>query len=107
MRAANPPSDHRRRRGRRSADGVLLVRFRGVYRTRDERVMIAKVCNGEQGKLVTMTATDPREIIDRSAMTAAQLFVVIITVLLNGMDGFDILSIAFASNGIAAEWHIA
>jgi len=69
--------------------------------------MIAKVCNGEQGKLVTMTATDPREIIDRSAMTAAQLFVVIITVLLNGMDGFDILSIAFASNGIAAEWHIA
>src|SRR5260221_4525168 len=54
-----------------------------------------------------MTATDPRQIIDRSAMTAAQLAVVVITVLLNAMDGFDILSIAFASNGIAAEWKIA
>jgi benzoate transport len=53
-----------------------------------------------------MTATDPRQIIDRSAMTAAQLTVVVITVLLNAMDGFDILSIAFASPGIAREWGI-
>lgn len=49
---------------------------------------------------------DPREVIDRSAMTVAQLIVVAITVLLNAMDGFDILSIAFASNGIAAEWSV-
>ena len=40
-------------------------------------------------------------------MTAAQLAVVVITVLLNAMDGFDILSIAFASPGIAKEWGIA
>jgi len=53
-----------------------------------------------------MTATDPREVIDKSAMTAAQVVVVAITVLLNAMDGFDILSIAFASNGIAAEWKV-
>jgi benzoate transport len=51
-----------------------------------------------------MTATDPREVIDKSEMTTAQVIVVAITVLLNAMDGFDILSIAFASNGIAAEW---
>src|SRR5678816_1558413 len=53
-----------------------------------------------------MTATDPREIIDRSPMTYVQVVVVAITVLLNAMDGFDILSIAFASNGIAAEWKV-
>jgi benzoate transport len=34
------------------------------------------------------------------------VIVVAVTVLLNAMDGFDILSIAFASNGIAAEWNI-
>jgi benzoate transport len=53
-----------------------------------------------------MTATDPREVIDKSEMTTAQVIVVAITVLLNAMDGFDILSIAFASNGIAAEWGV-
>lgn len=53
-----------------------------------------------------MTATDPREVIDKSDMTIAQVIVVAITVLLNAMDGFDILSIAFASNGIAKEWNV-
>jgi len=50
--------------------------------------------------------TDPREIIDKSGMTTAQVAVVVITVLLNAMDGFDILSIAFASPGIRAEWNL-
>jgi benzoate transport len=54
-----------------------------------------------------VTTTDPREVIDQTAMTAAQVAVVVITVLLNAMDGFDILSIAFASPGIAREWGIA
>jgi benzoate transport len=40
-------------------------------------------------------------------MTAAQVAVVVLTVLLNAMDGFDVLSIAFASPGIAKEWGIA
>src|SRR3954463_14430083 len=53
-----------------------------------------------------MTVTDPREIVDRSPMTYAQVIVVERPVLLNPMDGFDILSIAFASNGIAAEWKV-
>jgi benzoate transport len=39
-------------------------------------------------------------------MTIGQVIVVAITVMLNAMDGFDILSIAFASNGIAAEWQV-
>jgi len=49
---------------------------------------------------------DPRSIMDQSPMTIGQVIVVAITVLLNAMDGFDILSIAFASNGIAAEWKV-
>jgi benzoate transport len=40
-------------------------------------------------------------------MTSAQIAVVALTVLLNAMDGFDVLSIAFASPGIAREWGIA
>ncbi len=51
--------------------------------------------------------TDPREIIDQMHMTTAQIIVVVMTVLLNAMDGFDVLSIAFASPGIAKEWGIA
>lgn len=54
-----------------------------------------------------MTTNDPRDIIDQSAMTASQVIVVILTVLMNAMDGFDVLSIAFASPGIAREWGIA
>jgi benzoate transport len=54
-----------------------------------------------------VTTNDPREIIDRSAMTTAQIVVVALTVFMNGMDGFDVLSIAFASPGIAKEWGIA
>jgi len=40
-------------------------------------------------------------------MTTAQVTVVVITVLLNAMDGFDVLSIAFASPGIAKEWGVS
>jgi hypothetical protein len=50
--------------------------------------------------------THPRVIIDRSAMTRLQVIVTAMTVGLNALDGFDILSISFASPGIAAEWGI-
>jgi benzoate transport len=53
-----------------------------------------------------VSTTDPRDVIDHSPMTVAQVAVVVTTVLLNAMDGFDILSIAFASPGIAREWGI-
>ena len=39
-------------------------------------------------------------------MTWAQVLVVAITVMLNALDGFDVLSISFASPGIAREWGI-
>jgi benzoate transport len=50
--------------------------------------------------------TDPREVIDQSAMTALQMLIIAITIGLNSLDGFDILSISFASPGIAREWGI-
>jgi MFS family permease len=39
-------------------------------------------------------------------MSVMQVLVVAITVALNALDGFDVLSISFASPGIAAEWGI-
>jgi MFS transporter, AAHS family, vanillate permease len=39
-------------------------------------------------------------------MSALQIIAVAITIGLNGLDGFDVLAISFASPGIAAEWGI-
>ncbi len=50
--------------------------------------------------------TDPREIIDKSAMTTMMYVVVAITVLLNGMDGFDVLAISVSGPGIMSEFGI-
>ena len=47
---------------------------------------------------------DPRDFLNHGKMGALQYAVVIITVFLNAMDGFDVLSISFASPGIAKEW---
>src|SRR5690554_2856311 len=49
---------------------------------------------------------DPRDIIARSPMSRLQVLVVGITIGLNALDGFDVLSISFASPGIMAEWGI-
>jgi benzoate transport len=49
---------------------------------------------------------DPRAIIAREPMGRAQLIAVAICVALTALDGFDVLSISFASPGIAAEWGI-
>jgi benzoate transport len=51
-------------------------------------------------------ANDPREVIAVSPMSRLQIAVVAITVCLNALDGFDVLSISFASPGIAQEWGI-
>lgn len=40
------------------------------------------------------------------AMTGMQIFVIAVTIALNALDGFDVLSISFASPGIVAEWGI-
>jgi benzoate transport len=50
--------------------------------------------------------TDPRDVIANSPMSRLQIAVVAITICLNALDGFDVLSISFASPGIAAEWGI-
>ena len=51
--------------------------------------------------------TDPREIIRQTPMGARQWIVVVLMVLLNALDGFDVLSSAFAAPGITADWGIA
>jgi benzoate transport len=51
-------------------------------------------------------ATDPRAIIDREPMSRFQWTVVAVMVGLNALDGFDVLSISFASPGIAKDWGI-
>jgi benzoate transport len=47
---------------------------------------------------------DPRAIIATSPMTRRQYLAIAMCVALNALDGFDVLSISFASPGIAAEW---
>lgn len=51
-------------------------------------------------------AQDPRAIIDRERMSHFQWIVVAVMVGLNALDGFDVLSISFASPGIAKDWGI-
>lgn len=53
-----------------------------------------------------MTARDPRAIIDDGTMGLAQWVAVLVTVGLNALDGFDVLSVSFASPGIARDWGI-
>jgi benzoate transport len=52
------------------------------------------------------TVEDPRAVIAREPMGRAQLIAVAICIALTALDGFDVLSISFASPGIAAEWGI-
>lgn len=51
-----------------------------------------------------MDAANPKSAIDTGTMHVRQWIAVAILVVLNGLDGFDVLSISFASPGIAAEW---
>ncbi len=53
-----------------------------------------------------MRGTDPKAIIDHGPMGAAQWLTVLITVGINALDGFDVLSVSFASPGIAKDWGI-
>ncbi len=49
---------------------------------------------------------DPRAIIAREPMHFRQVVAVGVATALNGLDGFDVLSISFASPGLAKEWGI-
>jgi MFS family permease len=51
-------------------------------------------------------AVDPQRIIDDNPMNWRQYVVVALMVALNALDGFDVLSSAFASPGISKEWGV-
>lgn len=51
-------------------------------------------------------SADPRTIIAQSAMAWRQVAIILLCVVLNGLDGFDVLSVSFASPGIAKAWGI-
>jgi benzoate transport len=53
-----------------------------------------------------LESKDPRQVIDQGAMRLMQWVAVGLCVVLNALDGFDVLAISFASPGIAAEWHV-
>lgn len=53
-----------------------------------------------------MNNSDPRDIIAQSSMSRLQIVAVGLCVLLNALDGFDVLAISFASPGIASDWGI-
>lgn len=50
--------------------------------------------------------TAAAHLLDERAMTWRQVLAVAVTVILNALDGFDVLSISFASPGIAEDWGI-
>lgn len=51
-------------------------------------------------------ARTPREIIDESRLGGWQIAALGMTILLNALDGFDVMSISFAAPGIAEEWQV-
>ncbi len=53
-----------------------------------------------------MAGNDPKSLIDNVPMGLWQWAAIAVTVGLNALDGFDVLSISFASPGISAEWHL-
>lgn len=56
--------------------------------------------------MTTETQADPRRMLAQSPMTGRQVAAIAVCVILNALDGFDVLSISFASPGIAKEWGI-
>lgn len=52
-------------------------------------------------------ARTPQMIIDEAPMGGWQIAAIAMTILLNALDGFDVMSISFAAPGIAQEWGVA
>jgi MFS family permease len=50
--------------------------------------------------------TNPITVIDENPMGGRQWVVIVLMIFLNALDGFDVLSSAFSSPGISAEWGI-
>lgn len=49
---------------------------------------------------------DIRRLLDEAPMARPQIAAIVLCVLLNALDGFDVLAISFAAPGIAAEWRV-
>jgi len=52
-------------------------------------------------------AKTPQQVIDEGPMGGWQVAAVAMTIFLNALDGFDVMSISFAAPGIAREWSLA
>ncbi|HWU02870.1 MAG TPA: MFS transporter [Novosphingobium sp.] len=52
------------------------------------------------------SGSDPRRILANAPLSWRQIIAIVLCCLLNALDGFDVLSISFASPGIAKEWGI-
>jgi MFS family permease len=50
--------------------------------------------------------TNPIKVIDDNPMSARQWIVIVLMIMLNALDGFDVLSSAFSAPGITKEWGI-
>jgi benzoate transport len=55
---------------------------------------------------VATNTRKPEETLDSALMSPLQIWVVGMTIFLNALDGFDLLSISFAAPGIANEWQV-
>ncbi|MEP6173873.1 MAG: MFS transporter, partial [Parasphingorhabdus sp.] len=53
-----------------------------------------------------MADADPIKTMEEGGMRTWQWLAVAMTVALNALDGFDVLSISFAAPGIAKEWGV-
>jgi benzoate transport len=53
------------------------------------------------------TFVTPKQIIDAGAMHPRQWIAVVLIIFLNALDGFDVLSSAFAGPGISKEWGLS
>jgi benzoate transport len=52
------------------------------------------------------SSADPRDILKTAPMSPLQIAIVAITIALNALDGFDVMSISYASPGISKEWNL-
>jgi MFS family permease len=55
---------------------------------------------------VAASGTNPISVVDDNPMSPRQWIVVVLMIFLNALDGFDVLSSAFAAPGITKEWGI-
>jgi hypothetical protein len=81
-------------------------RTRLIRDERDATRCYSRRAHEGQGENNDMSNYDPRSLLATSPMTRLQILVCTITVLLNALDGFDLLAISFATPGIMKDFQI-